>query len=312
MHTVSCKVVRMKSHAARSNILLLVTASIWGCAFVAQRVGMEHIGPFAFNGIRFALGGLSLIPLIIWFDRKNGRKDRFSSVLFGGVCAGILLAVGASLQQVGLVYTTAGKAGFITGLYVVLVPMLGLILKQPAGAHIWIGALVAAAGMYLLGVNGDFTIEKGDLLELLGAFFWAGHVQLICYLSKRIDPLKLSAAQFFTCSAISLCIAAFTETTTMANIQGALIPILYGGLLSVGVAYTLQTVAQRDANPSHAAIIMSMESVFAALGGVLMLGESLSPRGLTGCALILSGMMLSQLNISFTSIRSFVSGRTAE
>ena len=302
----------MKSHAARSNILLLITATVWGCAFVAQRVGMENIGPFAFNGIRFALGGLSLIPLIIWFDRKNGRKAKFSSVLFGGICAGTLLAVGASLQQVGLVYTTAGKAGFITGLYVVLVPMIGLILKQPAGAHIWLGALVASAGMYLLGVNGDFTVGKGDLLELIGAFFWAGHVQLICYLSKKADPLKLSVTQFFTCSAISLCVAAFTETTTMSNVQGALIPILYGGLFSVGVAYTLQTVAQRDANPSHAAIILSMESVFAALGGVLMLGESLSPRGIAGCALILTGMLLSQLNISASSIRSFVTRREAE
>ena len=292
----------MHSQTARSNIMLMITALIWGFAFVAQRVGMDHIGPFAFNGIRFALGGLSLIPLIVYMDRKNGAPRMSLSTLLFGMLVGLVLVGGASLQQVGLVYTTAGKAGFITGLYVVLVPLLGLFFRQPAGAHIWIGAGVAVAGMYLLGVKEDFTIERGDFLELLGALFWAVHVQLIGHLSKRIDPLKLSSIQFLTCSAVSLAVAFFFETTTADSVRGALVPILYGGLLSVGVAYTLQVVAQKHAHPSHAAIIMSLESVFAAFGGWLMLGETLSVRGITGCALILGGMVLSQLNISFAGV----------
>ena len=291
----------MNPQTARSNILLMITALIWGLAFVAQRVGMEHIGPFAFNGIRFALGGLSLIPLILFFDRRNGTRLDTATVFFG-IVAGLVLVFGASLQQIGLVYTTAGKAGFITGLYVVLVPFLGLFFRQKAGAHIWIGALVAVAGMYLLGVQNDFSIEKGDLLELIGALFWAVHVQLIGHLSKKIDPLKLSSIQFLTCSAVSLGISFFVETTSVSNVRAAMIPILYGGLLSVGIAYTLQVVAQRHAHPSHAAIIMSLESVFAAVGGWFMLGETLSARGLTGCALMLAGMVISQLNIPFAGM----------
>jgi drug/metabolite transporter (DMT)-like permease len=278
----------------------MITALIWGLAFVAQRVGMDHIGPFAFNGIRFALGGLSLIPLIIFLDRKNGTRLDRRAVVFG-ILTGIVLVFGASLQQIGLVYTTAGKAGFITGLYVVLVPFLGLFFRQKASVHIWVGAAVAVAGMYLLGVQNNVSIEKGDLFELIGAVFWAVHVQLIGHFSKKTDPLKLSSIQFLTCSAVSLGISFFFETTTAANVRSAMIPILYGGLLSVGIAYTLQVIAQRHAHPSHAAIIMSLESVFAAIGGWFMLGETLSARGLTGCALMLAGMVISQLNFSLPS-----------
>jgi len=296
----------MNSQTVRSNIMLLTTSCIWGLAFVAQRAGMEHIGPFAFNGIRFALGGASLLPLILYFNKRNGHGDSFKHILSGGILAGIVLFLGASFQQVGMVYTTASKAGFITGLYVVLVPILGLFLKQKSGLNTWIGALCAVAGMFLLGVKGDFSIEKGDLLVCISAIFWAAHVLIIGSLSKKIDPLKLSSVQFFTCSFISLITAFFTETTSYASVHGAMMPILYGGILSVGVAYTLQVIAQKHANAAHAAVIFSMESVFAALGGWLMLNETLSARGISGCAFIFAGMIVSQLTIKRGHIRAFV------
>jgi drug/metabolite transporter (DMT)-like permease len=286
----------------KSDALLMLTATIWGFAFVAQRVGMDYVGPFTFNGVRFALGSLSLIPLVLLKRRQPsapaalvppaGRK----TVLWGGALAGVALFMGASLQQVGLVYTTAGNAGFITGLYVVIVPLLGLFWKQRPDLGTWVGAVLAAVGLYLLSVTAAFRIAYGDLLVLVGAFFWALHVLIIGWLSPRIESVLLACIQFAVCSALSLITAAALETTTPAAVMAAALPILYGGLLSVGVAYTLQVVAQRDARPAHAAIILSLESVFAALGGWLLLGEVLSGRALLGCSLMLAGMLLSQLH----------------
>ena len=286
----------------KSDALLMLTATIWGFAFVAQRVGMDYVGPFTFNGVRFALGSLSLIPLVLLKRRHPsapaalvppaGRK----TVLWGGALAGVALFMGASLQQVGLVYTTAGNAGFITGLYVVIVPLLGLFWKQRPDLGTWVGAVLAAAGLYLLSVTAAFRIAYGDLLVLVGAFFWALHVLIIGWLSPRIESVLLACIQFAVCSALSLITAAALETTTPEAVTAAALPILYGGLLSVGVAYTLQVVAQRDARPAHAAIILSLESVFAALGGWLLLGEVLSGRALLGCGLMLAGMLLSQLH----------------
>lgn len=291
----------MKRSILKSDALLLLTAMIWGFAFVAQRVGMNHVGPFTFNGVRFALGSLVLLPLIL----LNGGSPRIPegvlpplgsrSLLFGGTMIGLALFAGASLQQVGLVYTTAGNAGFITGLYVVIVPILGFFWGQRPGPGTWIGALLAAGGLYLLSITAEFTIAFGDLLELIGAFFWAGHVLLIGWLSPRTDSLKLAFFQYAACSALSLFTAAMVETITLAGIFAAALPILYGGVMSVGIAYTLQVVAQKSAHPAHAAILLSLEAVFAALGGWLILGETLSMRGGIGCALMLAGMLLSQL-----------------
>jgi drug/metabolite transporter (DMT)-like permease len=293
------KVALMNRTHARSNLLLLLTAFIWGLAFVAQRAGMEHIGPFAFNGIRFALGGASLFPLIIYFRKKNPGANRNQPLLTSGLLAGFVLFMGATLQQVGIVYTTAGKAGFITGFYVVLVPVLGIFMSQKTSFQSWTGAVLALIGLYLLGISGgDVAIQKGDVLELASAFFWAIHVQLIGKLSKKCDTIQLSCVQFFVCSISSLVAALFLEHTTAASVSGALIPILYGGLLSVGIAYTLQVVAQRHALPSHAAIIMSLESVFAALGGWMILSESMTARNITGCAIMFAGMVLSQIKFS--------------
>jgi len=291
----------MNSQHLKSDLLLLITGLIWGFAFVAQRIGMDHVGPFTFNGIRFALGSLSLIPLVM-VTRRNHRSDKPDPkglsrvmIILSGCLTGLVLFLGASLQQVGLVYTTAGKAGFITGLYVVIVPVLWFFRGRQSGAGTWIGAAMAAAGLYLLSVTSGFTIQFGDLLEIVGAFFWASHILLISHFSKRIDPIVLSLIQFAFCSFCSLVTALVFETITLQGILNAGYPILYGGLGSVGIAYTLQVVAQRNAHPAHAAIILSLESVFAAVGGWLLLNEILSTRSKIGCALMFSGMLFSQL-----------------
>jgi drug/metabolite transporter (DMT)-like permease len=292
----------MKPGAVKADLLLLLTAAIWGLAFVAQRVGMDYVGPFTYNAVRFAVGSLSLLPLIL-LSRKREQQARPEltsgngrTALVGGGIAGLALFAGASLQQAGLVHTGAGKAGFITGLYVVMVPLLGLFWKQRPTPGTWLGALLAAVGLYFLSVTEQFTISFGDLLVLLSACFWAGHVLIIGWLSPKTDSLKLAAVQFAVCSLLSLAVAAGLETMSLAAIWRAAMPILYGGLFSVGIAYTLQVVAQKDAHPAHAAILLSLEGVFAAIGGWLLLGELLSPRSLLGCALMLCGMLLSELS----------------
>lgn len=296
----------MNNKRLGANMLLLLTAAIWGFAFVAQRIGSQYVGAFTFNGIRFALGGISLIPLIISFDKRNKGHNCSESYhevitkknIIPGVLVGIALYIAATLQQIGLIYTTAGKASFITGLYMVFVPVIGIFLKHKTGKNSWIGIGLAVIGLYLLSVNENFTMGYGDLLQVIGSIFWAVHILTIDYYSSKIEPLKLSCIQFATCSFLSLITALIFEHITLKGISSALIPILYGGLLSVGVAYTLQVVAQKNAKPSHAAIILSMESVFGAIGGVLILGESMSSRGYTGCILILGGILISQIKLS--------------
>lgn len=288
----------MNSGTTRANVLLLLTAMIWGAAFVAQRVGMDHMGPLTFNGVRFALGSAALLPLIVFLDKKRTvAPPPLSTLLKGGVLMGLALFLGAWLQQFGLCYTTAGKAGFITGLYVVFVPLIGIFLGHRYGTGTWAGAGLAIAGMYLLSVTESFSMDKGDALVLMSAFFWGIHVLLVGRLTqglKTVDAVRLAAIQFATCSLISLAGAAATEEITLAGLRDGLIPILYGGLMSVGVAYTLQVVAQRDARPAPAAIILSLEAVFAALTGWLMLGEILTTQAVIGCALMLCGMIWSQ------------------
>jgi drug/metabolite transporter (DMT)-like permease len=286
----------------RSEALLILTAIIWGFAFVAQRVGMEYIGPFTFNSIRFALGCMVLIPFILYRNSRKVKSEKrvtTGNVLSpwkAGTIAGVALFCGASLQQAGIVYTTAGKAGFITGLYVIFVPLIGIFKQQRTGKLLWAGATMALAGMYLLSINGSFRPAPGDILVLLSAFCWAVHVQVIHQYSGRVDVLKLAAVQFGVCSLASLAFAVLMETIELNSILRAAVPILYGGVISVGIAYTLQVFAQQKAHPSHVAIILSLETVFAALGGWLILAELLSARALIGCALMLSGMLLAQLS----------------
>ena len=282
----------------KSNILLLIAAAIWGFAFVAQRVGMEYVGPFTFNGVRFALGALSLVPVIFFFAHRSRQpypREKMTSSWPVGLLAGIILFVAASLQQIGLIYTTAGKAAFITCLYIILVPIAAIFLKQHIKISTWLGSALAIAGLYLLCVKEGFTVLYGDFLELLGAFFWTAHILLIDALSRKVDILKLAFVQFFTCSVLSMASALILEQIAISTIMQAGIPILYGGLCSVGIAYTLQIVGQKYASPSHAAIILSMETVFAAVGGYLILDERLGTVEILGCILMMTGMLVSQL-----------------
>ncbi|MEI6347496.1 MAG: DMT family transporter [Bacteroidota bacterium] len=293
----------MKREDSISNLLLLLTAIIWGFAFVAQRVGMEYIGPFTFNAIRFAIGGLSLFPIIYYFKYRNKSQTSNTTPLtsnnwqkrYGGLILGSVLFIAASMQQVGLQYTTAGKSGFITGLYVVFVAILGLFFRQKTTLFLWIAVFLSTAGMYLLSVADLKTISIGDLITFFSAILWAVHVLLTGYLSPKMNAIKLAQYQFFVCSILSLVVALFIEDIIFSKILLASTPILYGGLLSVGIAYTLQVVVQKTAHPTSAAIILSLESLFAVIGGWLFLNETLSLNAMIGCGLMLSGMIVAQI-----------------
>jgi drug/metabolite transporter (DMT)-like permease len=288
----------MQTRTIKNDVLLLTAAFIWGTAFVAQRKGMEHVGPLTYNAFRFALGVAVLLPVIFCFRLPALRADERSGrrlFIMGGSLAGLVLFAGATLQQMGLVYTTAGKAGFITGLYVVIVPVIGIFLGHRIGFSVWAGAGLAAVGLYFLSVTKTFSVDQGDMLVLLSAFFWAVHVLLIGHFARRADPFCIACIQFFVCSLLSFFGAGLTEEIALQTVCRAAGPILYGGVLSVGIAYSLQVVSQRTCPPAHAAIILSLEAVFAALAGWVVLGETLRPRNILGCVLMLSGMLVVQL-----------------
>jgi drug/metabolite transporter (DMT)-like permease len=283
----------------KSNLLLLLTAIIWGFAFVAQRAGMEYVGPFTFNAARFTLGSLSLIPLLLINSKKKFEQERFlpsnnKTLMYGSLAAGTFLFLGVTFQQAGMVYTTAGKGGFITGFYIILVPILGLVVKQKTSLLTWLGAVIAITGLYFLSVNEKLEINIGDVLILIAAFFWAAQILVIGYFSTRTDSIQLAFAQFLLCALLSFIAAIIFEVIRIENILSAVIPILYAGIFSAGIAFTLQIIAQREAHPANAAIIMSLESVFAVVGGWLILSETIPLRGLFGCVLMLAGMIISQ------------------
>ncbi|MYF91658.1 MAG: DMT family transporter, partial [Gemmatimonadetes bacterium] len=261
-----------------------------------QSARMAHVGPFFINGGRFALGCLPLLPFVLR-TTATPLSSRLRHALPGGLLAGIFLFTAASLQQVGIVYTTAGKAGFITGLYVILVPILGLLLRHRSRRSTWTGTIVATGGLYLLSVDPPLAIARGDALVLVSAFFWAGHVLVIGSLSRQLDWAMLAFLQFLVCSLLSTAVAVGTEPIALQPLVDAAVPVFYGGVMSVGVAYTLQVVAQRRAAPGHAAIILSLETVFAALGGWLLLDEEMPLRGLVGCGLMFAGMLISQVGL---------------
>ena len=277
------------------NGLLLLTALIWGFGFVAQRLGMDHIGPFAFNGIRFILGGLCLVPLALTVREAPAPGKRRIGPLKAGLCAGILLFIAAAAQQIGLVYTTAGKAGFITGMYVVFVPCIGMLMGRRYAWPVWAGAALATVGLYLLSVQGPLMLEGGDALELVGAVFWALHVIALSHLAPKSEPVRLAMVQFFLCGLCSLILALILEPLALSAVRAAFWAILYGGVVSVGAGYTLQVVVQRRAKPTHAAILLSTEAPFAALGGWLLLNETLTSRMLAGCVLMFAAMLIIQL-----------------
>jgi drug/metabolite transporter (DMT)-like permease len=291
----------LKSYQADG--LLLLTAMIWGFAFVAQRSGMAVIGPLAYSGVRFVLGTLILVPVwrLLRHQAIKTGQTRLSRSLTPGQrwlnisIAGVILFIGANLQQIGLVYTTAANAGFITCFYVVLVPIVGIFIGHPASWRVWLGAILALIGLYILSVGGGFVISPGDVLVLIGAFVWTAHILVINRLASRMDALEIAVGQFAVCAVLSLGAALIFEPHPFDGVAAAAIPILYGGIFSIGVAFTLQIVAQKSAHPARASIIMSMEALFAGIGGVLILGEPLTLRLLAGGLAMLAGMILAQL-----------------
>lgn len=292
----------------KSDAVLLLAASIWGFAFVAQRVGMDFIGPFTFSAIRFGLGCLVLVPFLFFrkhlaFNRLNPSKPQRRGIIRLQLLLGVLVFGGVSFQQVGLVYTTAGNAGFITGLYVVFVPVAGLFLGQKNRTVIWIGVVLALTGLYFLSVKENLSINFGDYLVFVCAIFWTIHVLVVGHVAPRTDPIRTAIIQFAICSILSWIVAIAVEEISLGPVLDALWPILYGGVLSVGIGYTLQVVAQQKAHPAYASIILSMESVFAILGGWLLLGEALTWKILLGCGLMLSGMIVAQVK-GFTGVSS--------
>ena len=292
---------RMDKARRNANLMLGVAAAVWGFAFVAQRVGMRYVEPFTFNAVRFAIGALALLPLVAFMRRRAAGPGQplepiaWHRVIRAGLAAGFFIFVGSTLQQFGLVYTTAGKAGFITGLYVVFTPLIGLFFGHRATKAIWFGAFLAATGLYLLSAKGMTGIDLGDGLVLLSAIFWACQLLTVAHFVKTTDAIQLAVAQFVVVAIGSTIGALIFEQPALGPILEAAAPILYAGLGSVGIAYTLQVVAQRHAKAAHAAIILSMESVFAAVGGWLLLDESLPLRGLIGCALMLGGVLVVQI-----------------
>ena len=281
-----------------ANLLLLTTAAIWGFGFVAQVLGMNYLEPFAFIGARFVLGALSLLP-VIWYLRRREKPTgpSIGYMIFASSVLGTILFAASSFQQVGLLYTTASNAGFITGMYMVFVPIFGMMLGMATSLATWIGCMVAATGLYLLGVDDQYQMGYGDLLQLVGAGIWALHILVIDHFTKHVPGVELACGQFIVCSILGIFVSTVFagESTAWSQLVAAGPTLVYAGMVTVGVAYTLQVVAQAKANPVHAGIILSLEAVFGALGGYLMLDELLNTRQLTGCALMLVGMILSQL-----------------
>ncbi|MCI6719733.1 MAG: DMT family transporter [Butyricicoccus sp.] len=285
------------SNRLRANLMLLTTALIWGVAFVAQSVGMDYIGPFTFNCVRSLLGGLVLLPCIFLLDRLDGGKTAAQKKwpVLGGVCCGVVLAVASSLQQIGIAHTSVGKAGFITALYIVIVPLLGLLGGKRVGGRIWAAVALAVAGMYLLCITESFTIGLGDLLVLLCAFCFSIHILVIDHFSPNVDGVRMSCIQFFTAGILCGVPMLLFESPNLTDICAAWAPIAYAGIMSCGVAYTLQVVAQKHTDPTVASLLLSLESVISVLAGWVLLGQALSPRELTGCALSFCAIILAQL-----------------
>lgn len=296
------------SKRARSNIMLFITAFIWGSAFVAQKVGAE-LGTFTFNGIRTFVGGLSLIPVILIMNsmakKKNPVDDRSPEqkkkdrnlCIIGGIACGSCLFLASTLQQYGIFFTTAGKSGFITSLYAVLVPIISIVIGKKVRKIIWLCVVGGAAGLYLLCIppGEGFVLQRGDFFVLLCAFAFALHIMVIDYFSPKTDGVKLSCIQFLFAGAVGIILMFIFEEPTMSAILASWFPILYAGIMSCGIAYTLQVVAQANAEPTEASLILCLESVFSVITGALILGESMSMRGYLGCALIFGAVVLSQL-----------------
>lgn len=288
----------------KSSLILLLTATIWGVAFVAQSVGMEYIGPFTFNAIRCVLGGLVLIPGILVLKKKkeigaeNQEKEDKKTLWTGGIACGVILCIASNLQQFGIMEASVGKSGFFTALYIVMIPVIGIFIGKRPGIKLWFCVALAVVGMYLLCMkDGSFTIERADIMLLLCALAFSFHILVVDYFSPKVGGVKMSCIQFFVCGVLSAVGMLFTETPDISNIQAAWLPLLYAGLLSCGVGYTLQIVGQKGINPVIASLIMSLESVISALAGWVILGQVLSPKEILGCVLMFVAIIITQIPI---------------
>ena len=290
----------------KNAIMLSISALIWGVAFVAQSAGMEHVEPFTFNAVRFFIGGLVLLPCIRLLNLNHSATDKKQpdkahkkttrkTTMLAGLFCGLILAVSSNLQQIGLQYTSPGKAGFITALYIVLVPILGIFLKKKTGLRVWIGVVIAVCGLYLLCITDDLRFGAGDIYVLVCAFCFSVHILVVDYFSDKVSGVKLACMQFFVCSFLSAIPMALWETPQLSSILACWLPILYTGVLSCGIAYTFQIIGQRGMNPSVASLVLSMESVVSVIAGFLILGATLSWRELLGCGLMFTAIILAQL-----------------
>ena len=291
--------MRIMNGKLKYNLMLILAALIWGSAFVAQSVGMDYIGPYTFNSVRSFLGSIILLPVIRFMDKGKSAEERKKEdrkvLVKGGIFCGIILTFSTLLQQIGLVYTSAGKAGFITALYILIVPILGLFIGKKVGTKTWIGVALAVVGMYLLCITSGFSIAFGDLMVLLCACVFSLHILAVDYFSPKVDGVKLSCIQFFVCGILSAIPMMIFEQPQMGQIMDAWLPIAYAGILSSGVAYTLQIISQKHLNPTVASLLMSLESVFAVLTGWLILHEKLTLREFLGCVLVFVAIILAQL-----------------
>ena len=283
----------------KNNVLLVLTALIWGCAFVAQSVGMDYVGPFTFNMTRFLIGAIVLLP-VIWFmdrQRKTGAEKGAGqkTLIIGGICCGIALAVASTLQQWGILFTTVGKAGFITAMYIVIVPLLGIFIGKKVRPLIIGCVAIAVVGFYFLCMTESLRLGLGDFLVLLCAIAFSIHILVIDHFSPKVDGVKMSAIQFLTAAIISAVPTLLWEQPVLTEILQAWQPVLYAGVMSCGVAYTLQIIAQKNADPTVASLLLSLESVFSVLAGWVLLGQGLSLKELFGCVLIFCAIILAQL-----------------
>lgn len=291
------------SKKLKGNLILLLTALIWGVAFVAQSDGMNYVGPFTYGASRYLIGGVALIPVIALFGAgriKRAEKEEapLRTTIIGGICCGTALFVAGSFQQFGIMYTTVGKAGFITALYIIIVPLIQFVIFRRSSLKLWLCTAVAIAGFYLLCINGDSGISYGDLLVLACAFCFAVHIMVIDrFNSKNTNGIIMSCIQFFTAGILSFICMFIFEKPAMPDILAAWLPILYAGVMSSGVAYTMQIIGQRYTDPTTATLIMSLESVFSALAGWVLLGEVLSIKELSGCALVFVAVIAAQIDI---------------
>ncbi len=288
--------MKQQINQLRGSLLLLLTSMIWGAAFVAQSAGMDYIGPFTFNGLRMLMGAAVLLPFLL--KRRTGAHTNASErkmLLRGGILCGVALFVGSTLQQIGIVDTTAGKAGFITAMYVVLVPVMGVFVGHKQPWLVWLGVALSAVGMYFLCVHESLSLNRGDLMVLAGAVGFSFHILLIDRYSAHVDGVKLSCLQFFVAGVLGLVFMFLFETPQISQIFAAWLPLLYAGVFSCGVAYTLQILGQRDTDPTIASMILCLEAVFSVVFSWFLLGERLSAREIFGCVLIFAAILLAQL-----------------